>query len=438
MQVRLSRIVYYGLMGLGCLALAAGCGRKSTGGNTDGGDGGYNDGQTLDASFIWADSGPPPDAEVCAQSEAVATLESKPIDIIFVIDNSGSMSAEIQEVEYQINANFANIIDSAVPAVDYRVVMVAAHGPYSNNRICVAEPLGGIPDTDADGHCDTPLPAQPVNTAKFYHHSVTISSHNALCQLVRYFSETDQFGLQPSGYGAVLRPEAFKFIVVITDDGVSCSTPGLSVNDSNSVAGGWTVPPLFDAALLALSPEHFGASEEERNYSFWSIVSLAPYLPTGTEPYGVPHPPDDTLAPVITQECTPSAADPGTGYQALSIMTGGYRYPTCGLDYTDMFQLMAEGVILGARVACEFLIPEPPEGETLDLDTVQVRYSSDGQVIETFNAAASEVDCSETENEFYIDGDHIRLCPAACDIVQADDKAEIAVLFGCELNIIVD
>jgi hypothetical protein len=415
---------------------ASACGpHAGTGDKLDGSTGrDAGDGSTQDASSFWLpDSGPPADAEVCAQSEAVATIESKPVDIIFVIDNSGSMSEEIREVEYQINYNFASIIDSAVPPIDYRVIMLARFGAWSTNRICVAEPLGGIPDADNDGHCDS-IPSQPVNTAKFFHHSQSIASHDALCRLLASFTAPDEYGLQPNGYGEVLRPEAFKFIVVVTDDGVSC-TP---YNDANLVAGGLTVAPAFDSDLLTLSPLHFGASPEERNYSFWSIVSLAPYLATAQKPYGDPHPPDDTLAPIITGECTPSAVDPGTGYQALSIMTGGYRYPTCGLDYTDMFQLMAQGVILGARVACEFGIPEPPEGETLDLETVQVRYLSDGQEVEVFNPAPSLADCSETENQFYIEDDTIKLCPSACALVQADDKAEIKILYGCELNIIVN
>jgi len=64
-----------------------------------------------------------------------------------VIDNSGSMTDEIVEVEEQINLNFAAIIDSAVPAIDYRVVMVSAFGDSGDQEICVGAPLGGIPDT---------------------------------------------------------------------------------------------------------------------------------------------------------------------------------------------------------------------------------------------------------------------------------------------------
>lgn len=366
--------------------------------------------------------------EPCTQQSAEATLVSRPVDIIFVIDNSGSMTDEIREVEEQINANFAAIIDAADPPIDYRVVMLSGFGSSGSQEVCIAAPLGGIPDANQDGHCDS-IPSAPVNGARFFHHSVNISSHNALCQLLTYFATADGYGLQPQGYQQVLRSDAFKFFAVITDDGVGCG----SYNDGNNVAGGGTVAAAWDTALLALSPEHFGASAEERNYSFWSIVALSPYLPTAQDPYGEPHPPDASIAPIITTECTPSSVDPGTGYQALSVLTGGYRFPTCGLDYTDIFTRMALGVIEGAAVACEFLIPEPPQGDTLDLSTVQVVYSSGEVPVETFNQVADLASCDA--HSFYLTDELIILCPDACATVQGDDDAEIGITFGCEIQV---
>ncbi|MCA9624679.1 MAG: hypothetical protein KC731_36900 [Myxococcales bacterium] len=368
-------------------------------------------------------------ANNCAQTDEEATLTNRPVDIIIVIDNSGSMSAEIQEVEEQINANFATILNGANPPIDYRVIMVSAYGSYNDRRICVAAPLGGIPDNDMDGHCDS-IPSQPVNTANFFHHSSTISSHNALCKLLSDYNTADQFNLQPTGYNEVLRDDSFKFFLVITDDGVSCD----SFNDGNSVAGGDTVATAWDTAVLALSAQHFGTAMA-RNYAFWSIIAQEPYMTSGMKPYGEPSPPDAMLAPITTGECTPSAVDPGTGYQGLSILSGGYRYPTCGLDYTDIFVKMAEGVIAGAQVPCAFEIPEPPPGETLDLATVQVKYSSGGAEVATFSQVGSPAECDA--NSFYIDSmaNEIVLCPDACAIVQADEEAKINIAYGCELGV---
>jgi len=430
MNIWPKRIGLWGVLIVASVAL--GCGGKSSGGDNDGGGNG-TDGGGVDGGNTGGDAGPQADAAVCAQSSAEATLESKPIDIILVIDNSGSMGAEITEVEKQINANFANILDNAVPAIDYRVILVSHFGSNPNESVCISAPLGGIADADVDGHCDT-IPSAPVNTAKFFHHSIEIGSHNGLCRLLEQFDTADEHGLQSTGYQEALRPDAFKFIVVVTDDGVNCSTGGTTYNDGNSTAGGTTAATDWDAALLALSPTHFGASTSERNYSFWSIIAVEPNNPTGPKPYGDPAPPSVAST---TGECTPSAVDPGTGYQSLSILTDGYRYPTCGLDYTDMFQLMAQGVIQGASVACEFAIPDPPMGETLDLSTVQVKYTS-GAVVDTMNQANDLASCSASANEFYIEDNLIKLCPNACTVVQSDENAEIDILFGCDLDIKID
>jgi hypothetical protein len=113
-------------------------------------------------------------------------------------------------------------------------------------------------------------------------------------------------------------------------------------------------------------------------------------------------------------------------------MTGGYSYPTCGLNYTDIFTLMAKGVIAGAQVPCEYDIPDAPMGQTLDLDTVQVQYTSNGMKVGTYNKVASAAACNDTS--FYIEGKKIKLCPGLCSLVKADTKGQIDVLFGCKLT----
>jgi len=437
-----SLAVFSGFMVLGFVAFAPGCGGGETSNPIATGSGGANSGGGAPGGAgqggdIFNNTGGMNGAggmDSCAQEEAEASLINRPVDIIFVIDNSGSMAGEIEEVEEQINANFATIINNANPPIDYRVVMVSDFGSYTNRDICIAAPLGGIPDNDMDGHCDS-IPSQPVNTANFFHHSASVGSHDALCKLLTNYGQQDEYGLQPGGYQDVLRDDSFKFFVVITDDGVNCG----SYNDGNNAANGDTVAQQWDTDLLALGPQHFGTAME-RNYSFWSIIAQQEYMPTGMKPYGEPAPPDATLAPITTAECTPNGSDgtpvdPGTGYQGLSILTGGYRYPTCSLDYTDIFTKMAEGVIQGAQVPCEFEIPDPPPGETLDLDTVQVKYSSMGTEIATFNQVPSAADC--TDDSFYLDLDAntIVFCSQTCDVVQADEDAEIGIVFGCELGI---
>lgn len=431
--MRVKAFLGFGLVSvLGAVVSSQGCGGGSSlpdtgfdaGGNGTGGrQGGNGSGGDLFATSSAGGSGSGGD-DSCAAVTQEATLTSRPVDIIFVIDNSGSMGGEIEDVEEQINQNFASIIDGAMPPIDYRVIMVSEFGNFASGQsICISAPLGGIPDADMDGHCDNVnAQPQPIETSNFFHHSVPISSRDALCKFLDYYALGDQYNLHPTGFGPLLRQEAFKFIVVVTDDEADCD----SYDDMDTPAGGQAVATEFDADVLALDPAQFGTAMD-RDYQFWSIVSQAPYMVSGMKPDGLPVPPTE---PSTSQVCTPSAVSPGTGYQELSILTGGYRFPTCGLDYTDIFALMAQGVIDGAQVACEFEIPEPPPGEELDLDTVEVVYSSNDVEVDTYTKVTDATACTPTS--FYIDAGAIVLCPDACVVVQADESAKIDLRFDCK------
>jgi len=363
-----------------------------------------------------SDAGLDPDS-ACATQSAEATLTKKPVDIIVVIDNSGSMTEEIVGVQKNINQNFATIIENS--GLDYRVIMVTRHGSATSGQsVCVEAPLSGI----ATGGC-TPPPAQPANNPpKFYHYSVEIGSHDSWCKVLSTFNAKDEFNLAPNGWSQWLRPDSFKTFIEITDDGVSCSYGGVTYNDSNTAAGGTSAAAKFDAALLALSPAHFGDANQ-RNYKFYSLVAMA-YNNPADKPY-------DPTDPVITGKC-PTAADPGTGHQALSVLTDALRFPMCNTaSYDVVFQSIAQGVIQGAQVACDFPVPDAPPGKKIDLATVVVQYTPGGMGMPSSFAQVADAN-SCAPNSFYISNDIIHLCPDACTVVQADDTAKINVLFGCD------
>lgn len=361
------------------------------------------------------DGGLDPDA-ACAAQSAAATLTKKPVDIIIVIDNSGSMTTEIQGVQQNINQNFASIIEKS--GLDYRVIMLTRHGAAAGGQsVCVEAPLSGIPA----GGC-APPPAQPVNNPpRFFHYSVEIASRNSWCQILSTFDKPDEFKLAPTGWQTWLRPDAFKTFIEITDDGMGCSYGGKTYQDSNTAAGGTSAAALFDADLLARSPAHFGDAQQ-RNYQFYSIVALAFNTPA-TKPYA----PTD---PVLATTC-PTAANPGTGHQALSVLTGALRFPLCDTtSYDVVFQAIADGVIKGAKVACEFPVPDAPPGKTIDLATVEVAYTPGGTGAPAKFAQVKDA-AACMSSSFYIDAGIIKLCPESCTLVQADDHAKIDVVFGC-------
>jgi hypothetical protein len=420
---------------LGSTTLAAwGCGTNggnvaSSTGNTagTGGSGGVaatttgtgtpSSSSTGDFMFDAGPSDAPLDPDsACASQSASATLTKKPVDVIIVIDNSGSMTQEIQGVQQNINQNFATIIENS--GLDYRVILVSRHGSATGAQsVCIEAPLSGI----AAGGC-APPPAQPVNNPpKFFHYSTEIASRNSWCKILSTFSTPDEFNVAPMGWQEWLRPDSFKTFIEITDDGVGCTYNGKTYSDANTVAGGTTVAPKFDADLLALSPAQFG-DLNQRNYAFYSIVALAFNTPA-TKPYA----PTD---PVTAGKC-PTAANPGTGHQALSVLTGALRFPICDTtSYDVLFQAIAEGVIQGAKVVCDFPVPDAPPGKTIDLTTVEVAYTPGGMgAVSTFAQVKDHASCAPSS--FYIDSGTIHLCPETCGVVQLDPSAKIDVLFGC-------
>lgn len=324
------------------------------------------------------------EVEICVQDSTEATLELRPIDIIFTIDTSASMGQEIAGVQQNINDNFARIIGDS--GIDYRVILI------SDDDVCVAGALN-------PGGCGQSSP--PIYQWVDY----GIGSDDTWCAIL------DSYPL----WSSFLRPEAFKVFVAITDDSPSCD------GQFNASMVGAT---SFDTALLALDPAQFGTAAE-RNYVFHSLVALAENTPA-TDAYM----PSD---PIVTAECA-TAADTGEGYQHLSQMTEGLRFPVCeGANFDTVFSTIAEGIVDGAAVACSFDIPATGDGgQEIDRSTVEVAYvPGDRNATIKFDHVTQVADCA-TE-AFFVEGDTVQLCPTACDAVKTDPSAQVQVLFGCDV-----
>lgn len=372
---------------------------------------------------IYSDAacGPP----ICSGGASVATLSRRPVDIIFIIDNSGSMSGEIAQVQDRINNDFADII--AASGVDYRVIMMSRYGRVgtavggSDHPICVSSPLGGHncsnPTTQAVAH----------NPPIFYHFSTDVQSTDPLCRLIQGLSNADELAgdarpwtsVAPSGYADLLRPNALKQFVVITDDDVDCSYGGYTFDDNGNSASGTSAAAAFDNALLTLRPDQFGTAAD-RNYIFHSIVAMSENTP-GSAPW-------PTTSPIQTGQCSPGSDGPGTGYQALSILTGGLRYPTCrNSDFNAVFNALAEEVIEGAALGCSFDLAN--EGEFDPEDSAVVFTPGAGAPL-TFAKVADLASCGP-QSYYYEDATTISLCPDTCTAVQNDPSGEISVEVGC-------
>lgn len=395
-------------------------GDGTAGGTGEGGEGG-DDGGTIGTGSSGSNTGgggPVTPDTACVATVAHATLTKRPVDIVFVIDNSSSMANEIISVQNNINQSFASIIGES--GIDYRVIMISAHGAAEvDDSICIGAPL-------STATC-SPVPEVPGNNPPiFYHYSHEIRSNDALCVLLGSYNGgmPDQHGVAPSGWSEWVREDSLKVITVITDDHVGCQSTHLERNIYiDDTRQPWEdVATDFEEMLFGLDPAVFGDATAP-NYVFHSIVGLHENEPA-TDAYA----PD---AAVVEEMCGTAVA-PGTGYQTLSKRTGGLRFPLCETSSYDMvFQAIAEGVITGAVVACDFEVPDSPPGEVIDLSTVVVQYTpGDGSDPQSFKQVASVQACAP--GSFYIANGMISLCPDACQLVQDDAAAAVDVLYGCD------
>ncbi|HLV20749.1 MAG TPA: hypothetical protein VKZ49_07700 [Polyangiaceae bacterium] len=84
--------------------------------------------------------------------------------------------------------------------------------------------------------------------------------------------------------------------------------------------------------------------------------------------------------------------------------------------------------ISGSIISCEYQLPAPDNGQTLDLQRINAVLTPVGGQPEFIGQALS-ADCTEG---WIVEGDTLRLCPQTCDRVQADGTASFELIFGCE------
>jgi hypothetical protein len=352
----------------------------------------------------------------CAADAAKANLTSAPIDIILVLDNSGSMVEEMGAAEQNINVNFAGILDTS--GIDYRVILLSRHrqaerdaSEEASTSICVSQPLSGL------AACPAP---KPVFSERFYQYGEKVESHDALDWVIEAFNTPDKKNkLAPMGYQPWLREAAKKVIVVMTDDDESTDTDETPITAQS-----------FIQSLVTLSPAQFGADAAKPNIVFHSIVGVKekavatdPYLPT---------------EPIEAAICTTNGADivnAGQTYQELSRMTSGLRFPLCQFPgYDAVFRAIAKDVIVKAELTCDFAIPPTPAGKTLELDNIAVNHvKGDGSGDQQLQQIVDKATCKD--GYFYIENERVWLCPESCESIKADLGGSISVLFTCESQI---
>lgn len=311
----------------------------------------------------------------CEQITASAEPVYRPVDIVWVIDTSGSMGQEVDLIEREM-ANFVTFI--ADSALDYRVVLIAADPPLNPDAVdaslgvCLPEPLSGAPgcpDTDSE---------------RYRHVREVVGSHEGL-EVIH--DEWDRFA-------DFLRPGASTHFVVVTDD----------ESDRTSTWFRQRVDPLLP-----------------QGYTFHGIVSL--------EEREV----DCFLGICDTEGCEGpygSAEARGTNYIVLARETGGLEASICDADWAPIFDGIATGVLEGAALPCDYEIPEIP-GREVVYDRVEVTLTTTDAGSITLERVDDARGCTGDADQWYYDDNEsptrVLICPGAC----GERAGELEIGFDC-------
>jgi hypothetical protein len=92
--------------------------------------------------------------------------------------------------------------------------------------------------------------------------------------------------------------------------------------------------------------------------------------------------------------------------------------------------------VISTTLDCQWLIPEPPEGQRFDPAKVNLLFTPMGAGGEPFGYVPTEADCGGADNTWYFDDPHaptqIFVCPGACEKVKNAPGARVDVQLGCD------
>jgi hypothetical protein len=98
--------------------------------------------------------------------------------------------------------------------------------------------------------------------------------------------------------------------------------------------------------------------------------------------------------------------------------------------------LKAMNEIRGAALSCSYLIPQPPAGEDIDYNAINVQYTPAGGPPTLIPQVSSLAGCPADGFAWYYDNagapKQIVLCPSTCSKVSLDIQGQVDVLVGCE------
>jgi hypothetical protein len=212
----------------------------------------------------------------------------RPVDIVMVIDQSGSMSDEIASVKTNVNMLTTTLVNSGI---DFRFTMVAQKSTSAADtdkyRICVPTPL-------ASADCG--------DNTRFKHIS-DINCATYGCQGVDSWDALTTLEARISDIESFMREDSLRVFIVVSDD-----------NPSD------------------------GYQDEVDGQEFHDFISVRP----GFEDYVFHSVVGDSTCPTSGGN---SIANVGTDFLFLSMQTSGIVAPICSANWSQTFQDFATNIL---------------------------------------------------------------------------------------------
>jgi hypothetical protein len=92
---------------------------------------------------------------------------------------------------------------------------------------------------------------------------------------------------------------------------------------------------------------------------------------------------------------------------------------------------------MGQDLLCEWELPDPPTGTTLDTASINVRFTNTAGVATELGKVQSAADCDMFARGWYYDNEaapqKVLVCPDVCTQIQEGGvNTQIDLLFGCK------
>lgn len=319
---------------------------------------------------------------VCVSTDQQITtgVSKGPVDVVWVVDSSGSMVEEAALVQQQMNAFAQRFADGGI---DARIVLMASAG-----FVEVPPPLGS-------------------DASRFLRIERRIGSTTGLSALLQRW---DQFG-------DWLRPDADLHIVLVTDDDSAlrydCFVEGMKR----------VLPP-------------------NKSFQYHSISSE--FVPTPGQPASLDNVPSaatcDELFDLATYDKFPyehaknvcgAAYHAGLQHRKLVEATGGTAHSICSQDWNAVFDQLGGRIEQVAVEGCVLDLPPAPAGAQLDPDKVRVTTNQDGakRALQRVHSASDcEADAWHYDNEQT--PTQVLLCDDTCSALSVQG-AQVSLELGC-------